>query len=139
MLINDLEKKTGLTRHTIRFYEKEGLLRNYIHRGENNYRDYSEEAVTVLLNIKILQATGITLAELKEVIGADERHEVTYEMKIAYVRQKMAEIDQRKAELDRIQSYLASLIPVFYAEKDQSVHCYNCILPEFDKTPDCMK
>ncbi len=43
MFISELEKKTGLTRHTIRFYEKEGFLENYIRRGENNYRDYSED------------------------------------------------------------------------------------------------
>ncbi len=70
MFISELEKKTGLTRHTIRFYEKEGFLENYIRRGENNYRDYSEDAVVLLLNIKAGQAAGFTLAELKELVEA---------------------------------------------------------------------
>ncbi|GHO97789.1 hypothetical protein KSF_078370 [Reticulibacter mediterranei] len=44
MLISELEKKTGLPRHTIRFYEQEGLLEKHsIRRGENNYRDYSDQ------------------------------------------------------------------------------------------------
>jgi MerR family transcriptional regulator, copper efflux regulator len=110
MFISELEKKTGLTRHTIRFYEKEGFLKNYIRRGENNYRDYSEDAVVLLLNIKAGQAAGFTLAELKELVEADEMNELTIHMKVVLIRQKMDAIDKRKAELDRVQTYLASIL-----------------------------
>jgi MerR family transcriptional regulator, copper efflux regulator len=67
MKISELVRKTGLTAHTIRFYEKEGLLdTRHVRRGENNYRDYCEEAVEHLLIIKEVQAAGFTLAEFKE-------------------------------------------------------------------------
>ena len=67
MLIKELAEKTGLTPQTIRFYEKEGFLdTRYIRRRENNYRDYSEDAVRHLLNLKAGQAAGFTLAELKQ-------------------------------------------------------------------------
>lgn len=41
MQIRDIEVKTGLDRATIRFYEKEGLIRPQ--RKENGYRVHSEE------------------------------------------------------------------------------------------------
>ena len=41
MNIAEAERRTGLTRANIRFYEKEGLLKPT--RGENGYRDYTED------------------------------------------------------------------------------------------------
>ena len=44
MRISELEARTGLGRHALRFYEREGVLVG-VKRGENNYRDYPEAAV----------------------------------------------------------------------------------------------
>lgn len=111
MFIKELEEKTGLTRHTIRFYEKEGFLEErFIHRGENKYRDYSEDMVAYLLMLKAGQAAGFTLAELKELIQADEANELPLQKKVELIRQKMKEIDRKKAELDQMQTYLAQML-----------------------------
>src|SRR5437899_12756403 len=98
MFITAMEKKIGLTRHTIRFYKKEGFLENYMRRGENNYRDYSEDAVVLLLNIKAGQAAGFTMAELKELVEADEMNELTIHMKVVIIRQEIDARDKRKHE-----------------------------------------
>jgi MerR family transcriptional regulator, copper efflux regulator len=134
MFIGELEKKTGLTRHTIRFYEKEGFLeKRHIRRGENNYRDYSEDAVALLLNIKAGQAAGFTLAELKEIREADETNELTIQRKVVLIRQKIDDIDRKRAELDRIQTYLANILvkklTLLHADEDGSAHCDNCTIP----------
>jgi DNA-binding transcriptional MerR regulator len=71
MFISELAKKTGLTVHTIRFYEEEGLLdTRHVQRGANNYRFYSPEAIERLKLIKQAQATGFTIMELKELAEA---------------------------------------------------------------------
>src|SRR6266576_2992967 len=89
MFISELEKKTGLTRHTIRFYEKQGFLEERsFRRRENNYRDYSEETVEYLMMLKAGQAAGFTLAELKELINADEANELPLQRKVELIRQK---------------------------------------------------
>ena len=54
MTIKELERRTGLPRTSIRFYEQEGLLTP--ERRENNYRDYSEDNVRTLEKIKLLRA-----------------------------------------------------------------------------------
>ena len=53
MTIKELERRTGLPRTSIRFYEQEGLLTP--ERRENNYRDYSEDNVRTLEKIKLLR------------------------------------------------------------------------------------
>lgn len=64
MKINEVEALVGITRKNIRFYEAEGLLaprRN----SENGYRDYGEDEVRVLLQIKLLRKLGVPLEEIR--------------------------------------------------------------------------
>lgn len=44
---SEVEKITGLTRKAILYYEDKGLIRP--HKGENNYRAYSQDDVKKLL------------------------------------------------------------------------------------------
>ena len=111
MLIKELAEKTGLTPQTIRFYEKEGFLdTRYIRRRENNYRDYSEDAVRQLLNLKAGQAAGFTLAELKQYREAVETGEVATQQQVTFLHQKIDDINGTIAELERIRAHLTTLI-----------------------------
>ncbi|MET3852408.1 MerR family transcriptional regulator [Paenibacillus sp. OAE614] len=111
MKINVLAQRTGLTPSAIRFYEKEGLLdARHVQRGENNYRDYCEEAVDHLLMIKKVQAVGFTLAELKEVIQAYEVNDLPLSKKIELLSQKMQEIERKKDALGQVQAHLARML-----------------------------
>ena len=49
MLINDVVKRTGLTKKAIRFYEDKKLLS--VQRQTNDYRSYSEDNVLTLKKI----------------------------------------------------------------------------------------
>ena len=54
MKINDVEKLTGLTAKSIRYYESKGLI-TVQHNKENGYRIYTEEDVLHLKRIKVLR------------------------------------------------------------------------------------
>jgi DNA-binding transcriptional MerR regulator len=69
MRIAELEQRTGVSRHTLRYYEKEGLLLEVGRRG-NNYRDYSEKAVQRVGMVRQLKALGFSLKEIREVLDA---------------------------------------------------------------------
>ncbi|MBD3917342.1 MerR family transcriptional regulator [Paenibacillus sp. PR3] len=111
MKIHVLAQRTDLTPSAIRFYEKEGLLdARHVQRGQNNYRDYYEEAVEHLLMIRKVQAVGFTLAELKEVIQAYEVNDLPLSKKIELLNQKMQEIDRKKDELEQVHAHLARML-----------------------------
>lgn len=64
MKINEVEALVGITKKNIRFYEEQGLLtprRNV----ENGYREYGEEDVKVLKQIKLLRKLGVSLDEIR--------------------------------------------------------------------------
>lgn len=62
MTIKELERRTGLPRTSIRFYEQEGFL--HPERRENNYRDYSEDDVRTLEKIKLLRQLSLDLDDI---------------------------------------------------------------------------
>ena len=103
MKIQELAEKTGLTAYTVRFQEKEGLLDSrHVQREENNYRNYSDEAIERLKFVKKLQSIGCSLAELKEILLEDDANKHTHLQVIEWIHQKMSEIERKKDELDLI-------------------------------------
>jgi DNA-binding transcriptional MerR regulator len=118
MFISELAKKTGLTSHTIRFYEEEGLLdTRHVRRGANNYRYYSEEAIERLRLIKQAQATGFTIAELKELAEAYDAGSLTKEQQVVSLRRKVEAIGRNIAELERLQTSLISKLAMMEQEE----------------------
>ena len=59
MKTNELEKEIGLSKYTIRYYEKEGLIQPK--REENGYRDYDDETVQKLKIILINHLTHLLI------------------------------------------------------------------------------
>lgn len=103
MKIQELADRMGLTIHTIRFYEKEGLLDDrHVRRESNNYRNYSEEAVERLKLIKKFQSIGCSLAELKEVLQDHDTNARTNLQIIDWIRGKKKEIESKKEEYDQM-------------------------------------
>lgn len=64
MIIKKISQLTGLSAHTLRFYEKIGLLLN-IERDAKGHRDYSEKDRVWIEFIKRLKATNMPLDEIK--------------------------------------------------------------------------
>jgi len=70
--IGEVAQRTGVTQRTLRFYEEKGLLRPPS-RMDGGFRLYSEEDVKRVEHIRRLQdLLGISLAEIKEMVDADQ-------------------------------------------------------------------
>ncbi len=100
MRIGELAKRTGLSRDTIRFYERRGLIVSEPESGgTNSYRSYPEEAVLTLELIREAQDAGMTLADLTVFmaqVGADDSEDGE-----AFLDAKIAEVEARIARSQR--------------------------------------
>jgi MerR family copper efflux transcriptional regulator len=107
MLIHELASETGFSIDTIRFYEKQGLLdETHFERGSNGYRHYSDSAVERLKLIKLGQAAGFTLSEMRQLIHAWETDELTPEEKEFHLYRKLQEVERKIEELNEIRAYI---------------------------------
>lgn len=64
MLIAELERRSGLSRDTIRFYERARLV-SAPRRRANGYRDYDEDSVKELRFIAAAREIGFTLERIR--------------------------------------------------------------------------
>lgn len=62
--ISDVSDQTGISIHTLRYYEKEGLLLN-IRRNESGRRVFDQDDIEWLTWIRRLKSTGMPLSEIK--------------------------------------------------------------------------
>lgn len=67
MTIKEVEKLTGLTAKSIRYYEEKGLL-TVERNEENSYRSYSENEVNRLKKIKLLRYLDFKVEEIKHIL-----------------------------------------------------------------------
>ena len=70
----DLERELGLSKYTLRYYEKEGLITPQ--RDNNGYRCYSDEDLQTLKLVKFLRSLNISIDDVKAIIhGKLDFHE----------------------------------------------------------------
>ncbi len=105
MRIAELEQRTGINRHTLRYYEKEGLLLE-VGRGENNYRDYPEKAVERVTMVSQLKELGFSLREIRELLNALRSDTIDCAQGALLMAEKKAAVDQRIRELKKVSRML---------------------------------
>ena len=106
MQIGTLSERTGLSRDSLRFYEKRGLLQ--ARRSDNGYRDYPEEAVQWLGYVRTAQQLGFTLAEIAADLPLLTQGEDAGPALRATLARKLADIDERIAALQGLRAELAN-------------------------------
>jgi len=107
MLIGQLIKETGLSKDTIRFYEKQGLIKvSHKERRGNNYKEYSNEIVKRLLTIKRLKGFGFTLNEVSDLLDMIELNEASCKNVFHKITDKVSLLDEKIRELIAVRALL---------------------------------
>jgi DNA-binding transcriptional MerR regulator len=110
MLIGELSKKTGLSRDTIRFYEKESLIgaARPERKGpfSNTYKNYPESLVSDLSFIQGTKALGFTLAEIKGMLELRAKRTKGSKTWTSKAEDKLLEIDRKIHELQNLKTVL---------------------------------
>src|SRR5262245_22111695 len=106
LLIGELSKKSGLTRDTLRFYEKEGILQSK--RLGNNYRAYGLEELARLRFVENARASGFSLRETRQIMKMVRlgRKSCTDYEQVAH--SKLKDLDEKIAALRECREILAN-------------------------------
>ncbi len=111
MLINELSKRTGLSIHTIRYYENLGMIKGLTDEKvvSNNYKHYDANTIERLEIIIEAREVGFTLAEIKKILTSwfetiDSKPETLelFQAKIKEIDDKMKYFKQTKSLLEKV-------------------------------------
>jgi len=127
MLIGEICKKSGLTKDTIRFYEKKGLLKVERSASEfNNYKLYTFNHLDRLEIIKKAKRFGFTLNEIMDLLELFDTKKAncsTLEQKLS---KKLEDIDLRIKELKEFKSSILTEIKIAESKCKSSIKDDNC-------------
>jgi DNA-binding transcriptional MerR regulator len=110
--ISDVADRTGLSVHTLRYYERAGLMPRPIGRSSSTHRRYTDGDVSWVVFLTRLRSTGMPIATLREYTelaarGDDTaearlelllRHRISFLARLEEMQQSLEVID-RKIEL----------------------------------------
>ena len=117
--IQEVCEKTGLTAHTLRYYEKEGLLTG-VARSTGGFRQYSDEDMEWLGLVCCLKNTGMPLQEIARFVRLAHEGDCTLEERVELLKDHREKLIGRMEEMQR------------YLEKiTWKVNCFSGKLEEY--------
>lgn len=135
MKISELAKQAGISAHTLRYYEKMGLLSPSA-RDDNNYRHYSADDLTTAKFIYRCKRSGFSLQETATLIQIrnDKRQHICAEAKnitnnkIVQLKQQIADMQRMVETLEELEQFCcggdrsAEFCSIIAALEDRELH-----------------
>jgi DNA-binding transcriptional MerR regulator len=108
MRIGELARRSGISARSLRYYEQRGLM--VAGRRANGYRDYDEDHLLLVGEIRSLLANGFDLEEIRPFVdclhaGIQTRRACPGGIDV--YRRKLAELDSRIRELQSLRDRVA--------------------------------
>jgi DNA-binding transcriptional MerR regulator len=99
LTVQQSAQKTGLSVHTIRYYERVGLIPS-VRRAGNGHRRYTEDDIGWIEFVKCLRSTGMPISEVQRYVKLMMRGDGTYADRMALLDGHRKRIKGKMQELN---------------------------------------
>ncbi|MDP9865744.1 MULTISPECIES: MerR family transcriptional regulator [Streptosporangium] len=111
--IGQVAERTGLSVHTLRFYEHEGILAGPVRRGPGGRRLYTESDVEWLRLCVILRASGMPLPAIRQYTDLVRQGSGTEAERLALLRRHREHVIAQIGELTRCLDLITFKVGVY--------------------------
>jgi len=116
MTIGDVSSETGLSKHTIRYYERIGLL-PHVDRASNGHRRYSADDLGWIEFLKCLRSTGMPIAQMQQYVELTEEGDHTLQERLALLKDHRRRIKAKMRELNSFLERIEAKIDYYQGQK----------------------
>ena len=109
MTIQEVSVKTGLSSHTLRYYEKIGLI-TPVNRNSSGHRNYNKKDLDIIEFIKKLKLTGMPIKEISRLTALLSKNEESYSERLEILEKHRLSIENRLKTTQDFLNYLKSKI-----------------------------
>lgn len=106
LTIAEAAAATGLTPHTLRYYERDGLLLDDVGRASSGHRRYTDRDLAWLHLLTRLRSTGMPIREIREYARLVREGDGTEPQRLAMLQ---AHRDAVRAQLAEAAEHLAAI------------------------------
>lgn len=110
MKTHELEKELGISKHTIFYYEKEGIVTPQ--RDENGYRSYSQDDLQKLIMVKFLRNLNISIDDVKAILNNELDFKECLEINQIHLEKQIKSLEEVK---ENIEMYVSKDLPMLPA------------------------
>lgn len=96
--ISEVAAKYGISTHTLRYYDKEGLLFS-VKRTDSNVRVFTDEDLEWLDILSCLKATGMPIKEIRQFLEWAREGDSTIEQRLHAIQKHTDAVQQQMNEL----------------------------------------
>lgn len=121
MKIGELAKRSGLSAHTIRYYERIGLL-PYADRDKSGQRDYDPSILTWIEFLDRLKTTGMPVRDMLRYAALRDHGSSTTGERRTLLEQHREHVRQHLAKLHACLLVLDSKIAGYAGEQQRTQH-----------------
>ena len=124
LTVAQMSAATGITAHTLRYYERAELIRP-VARNSGNQRRYSESDVEWVKFLLRLRETGMPIAQMREYAALRERGAATTEPRLRLLEAHQAGLREQIARLHAHEKALTDKIATYRDDLAGSRHRQN--------------
>jgi DNA-binding transcriptional MerR regulator len=99
LTIQEVAQATGLSAHTLRYYERVGLI-HPIDRQQNSHRQYSSDDVGWIDFLTKLRATGMSIKDMQKYAALQRQGEGTLPERVEMLKALRDQVEAHIAELN---------------------------------------
>ncbi|EFH86999.1 MerR family transcriptional regulator [Ktedonobacter racemifer] len=119
--IQQMAQVTGLSAHTLRYYERAGLMSQHVERDEaNGYRSYGQEHVLWFKFIKRLRATGMPIRDIQHYTELLRQGEQTMPERLQLLKHHQSRVEEH---LKEVEHHLEAITAKIAYYEQQSPSC----------------
>lgn len=102
--IKDISEKFNLNISTIRYYDKEGLLKNI--KRENGIRKFDDNDINTIFYIECLKKSGMQLKEIKQFLDYAQEGDSTLKERLEMILSQKEKVKNKIIELEKVLNLL---------------------------------
>jgi DNA-binding transcriptional MerR regulator len=121
LTVQQTADRTGLSAHTIRYYERVGLIPS-VQRASNGHRRYSEDDIGWIEFLKCLRSTGMPISEMQRYVELQQEGDTTLGDRLALLESHRRRIKSKIRELNSFLERIEGKIGYYQGLKDQQVN-----------------
>jgi DNA-binding transcriptional MerR regulator len=110
--ISEAAERTGLSTHTLRYYEREGLMLGGVGRASSSHRRYSDADITWVEFLTKLRSTAMPIAKVREYVDlvrqGDDSTPARLALLLAHRESVIAQLDEMTHSLAAIDYKIAT-------------------------------
>lgn len=120
LTISEVADRTGLSAHTLRYYEREGLMLREVGRASSSHRRYSDQDVAWVVFLSRLRSTAMPISRIREYVTLARKGDATsgarLELLLVHRMRVLEQLEEMQRSLAAVDVKIA-----MYEEKVENV------------------